>query len=209
MPKISNARKNTVYQIEIFRPCDKTRRAATVAGRKKTAIIAKKETAAALRILAIVEEKTAAFIETAATMGIVAVIETIVAKTRAPKIFKKGAIIATKKEITTVAASTSRKNSAARFSRGKKYIFRLKIILQFLLKEEKKWYELELEEGELLLSCRRQMKRALYKEQNGGSRKSSYIGEITWRNYCFLDRISVNVILPFKKLSNLPSIKLK
>lgn len=67
-------------------------------------------------------KKTAASIKTAVTTETIAMIGITAIVARAPKVFRKGAIIAKKREIAIVAARTSKKGSAASFNRREKYV---------------------------------------------------------------------------------------
>ena len=61
-------------------------------------------------------------------------------------------------------------------------IFGSIVMLRPLLEEGKRWHRLGLGEGELLLSRRRQMEKALYGGRSDGSSRSSCIGKISWGN---------------------------
>lgn len=102
-------------------------------GGTKTAIITRKKTAAVVRDTATAKKETVAAVEIAATretadaMGTAAMTKTAAAvkivatATRAPKIFRKIAIIAAGEKTMTVAANAFERSAVTGFNRRKKY----------------------------------------------------------------------------------------
>lgn len=115
-------RKSTVHQIHRFWPQDRIKRVVTATKRTKTAITTREDTAAIFWTEATAEERIAAAVRIATTTKTAAAMKTMVTVAKAPKIFKKMAIIATGEETTTVAARTSKKSGAISFDKGEKYI---------------------------------------------------------------------------------------
>lgn len=94
----------------------------TTAEGTKTAIIVKKETAAAVGTADMAKERTAAAIETAATTRTAVAMKTAITVSKALKIFRKGVIIATREKTAIVATRIPRRGSATSFNMGEKYI---------------------------------------------------------------------------------------
>lgn len=102
-------KKNTVHQIYRFWLWDSTKRVATAARETKTAVTMGKKTAATVR--------------TAVTTGIAAAVKTVAAMTKAPKVFREGALIAAGEKTATIVAKASKKNGATSFDKREKYIW--------------------------------------------------------------------------------------
>lgn len=75
-----------------------------------------------MRTAAMGRKKTTTSIKTAAITETIAMVEITAIVARAPKVFKKEAIIAEKRETATIAARTSKKGSATSFNKGEKYV---------------------------------------------------------------------------------------
>lgn len=94
-----------------------------MAEKTKTAVITKEETIAVMRTATIAEKKIVAAIGTAATIKTVTAMKIATAVAKASKVFREWVIIAGGARNATIIARTSRKDSAASFNIGEKYIW--------------------------------------------------------------------------------------